>query len=76
MSNVTLSIPEGLLKEGRKYAQKQNTSLNALIREVLQKLVQKKNAPNMDNYFKLVNKLRINSRGWKFNREEIYEHLK
>ena len=75
MPNITLSIPEDLLKEGRRYAQKENTSLNALIRKMLQKIVRGHEAPDMGKYFQLVRKLKVNSGGWKFNRDEIYEHL-
>ncbi len=75
MSNVTLSIPEELLKEGRKYAQKKNTSLNALIREALHKMVQRRKSAGNGGFIKLAQKLKGKSAGWKFNRDEIYGHL-
>jgi predicted nucleic acid-binding protein len=35
MKNVTLSLPEELLKKSREYAKKHGTSLNQLIREAI-----------------------------------------
>ena len=75
MPNVTLSIPEDLLKEGRKYAQKNNTSLNALIRMVLSKIIQKRKSSGNEGFIKLSNKLNLKSNGSKFNRAAIYEDL-
>jgi predicted HicB family RNase H-like nuclease len=40
MANVTISIDDKLLKEGRKYAKSHGTSLNALIRQLLSGTVQ------------------------------------
>ena len=46
--NLTLSIDEDLLKSARKAALEMNTSVNSLIREYLQKVVEKqKNEKSM-----------------------------
>ena len=35
MSNITLALDDDLIKQGRKYARQNGTTLNALIRELL-----------------------------------------
>lgn len=42
MKNITLSIDETLLHEARKYAVERRTTVNALVREYLQGLVQQR----------------------------------
>jgi hypothetical protein len=39
MPNITISLDEPLLKSGRQYAQMHGTSVNALIRNLLEKTV-------------------------------------
>ena len=39
MPNITISLDEDLLKSGRRYAEKHQTSMNALIRKLLQQTV-------------------------------------
>lgn len=73
MPNITLSVDKDLLKKGRKYAQKKGKSLNSLIRELLTKEVEGKNSEWLDQFFELMDKANANSKGRKWNREEIYE---
>ena len=40
MANITISIDEALLKAGRKYAEKHQTSINGLIRKLLEETVE------------------------------------
>jgi hypothetical protein len=40
MANITISIDEALLKAGRKYAEKHQTSINGLIRKLLEESVE------------------------------------
>ncbi len=39
MRNITLSIPDELLRKSREYAQKQGKSLNDMVRELLKKTI-------------------------------------
>ena len=73
MANVTLSIKEDLLKESRQYAQKHNTSLNALIRDMLSKIVRKKNKGWPEEFFALADRYKGNSKGKKWSREDLYD---
>jgi metal-responsive CopG/Arc/MetJ family transcriptional regulator len=71
MKNITLSIPDDLLAESRKYAQEHNTSLNQMIRDILASYVQKK-----DTSHKLLEKSEeysVEAKDYKWNRDEIYE---
>ena len=73
MYNITISIPDDLLKAGREYAKAHRVSLNALIRQLLVKTVTKSNQQQwMKECFQLMDKKKINSRGRKWNREDLY----
>ena len=73
MPNITLSIPEELLQEGRKYAKKNNTSLNALIRDLLQRTFLKQRSGFLDEFFALADRHPVSSNGKKWKREDLYE---
>ena len=73
MPNITLSIPEELLKEGRKYAKKHNTSLNALIRELLQTVFSQGKKGFMQEFFALADRHPVRSNGKKWKREDLYD---
>ena len=73
MSNVTLSIPDDLLNEARDYAKKNNTSLNALIRQFLEKRFKKHKKDSLDCFFAIADRGNASSKGKKWTREELYE---
>ena len=70
--NVTLSIDEQTVARARKRAESLGTSLNQLIRDYLQKLA---GGDDPDNAIDEFNRLsgQGDSRGWRFNRDEIHE---
>jgi len=70
--NVTLSIDDQVVARARKKAEALGTSLNQMIRDYLQALA------GSDDPEQILKELREmsgtgNSRGWKFNRDEIHE---
>ncbi len=73
MSNITLSIPDEVLKEARDYARKNKTSLNALVRQFLEKTFRKPKKKSMDEFFAIADRCKASSKAWKWNREELYE---
>lgn len=73
MSNLTISIDDSLLKSGRQYAQKHHTSLNALIRKLLQETVIPDNQNWLEDCYKLMDSSKVNSHGEKWSREELYD---
>ena len=73
MSNITLSIPDDVLKEVRNYARKNNTSLNALIRRFLEKTFRKTKRSSLDEFFAIADRSNASSKGRKWHREELYE---
>jgi hypothetical protein len=74
MPNITLSMDKKLIEKSRKYAEKQGKSLNALIRELLQKAVNTgSTSKNTNRLFDLMDKAAGNSKGKKWSREEIYD---
>ena len=71
MKNVTLSIPDDLLMKSRIYAQKHNTSLNQLIRDMLSNFVQDKNS--IEKLLEKSDAFAVESEPYKFNRDDIYD---
>ena len=73
MANITLSIPDDLLKSGRRYAQNRGTSLNALVRELLAETV----TQPADSVESMITRLRQSSgdsKGVKIKREDLHRH--
>ena len=73
MSNLTISLNNELIKSGRDYAKQHNTSINALIRELLKKKVEDSSINWLEECFLLMDKLNVNSKGKKWNREDLYD---
>lgn len=72
--NVTLSIDDEVIRKARRRAEALGTSVNQLIRDYLQELSGMSD-PNGDaaEFERLSHQAKGNSRGWKFNREELHE---
>lgn len=72
--NVTLSVDDELILKARKKAEAMGTSVNQLVREYLEGLVGTRNLDAQAAEFERLSHLsRGNSRGWKFNREELHD---
>jgi len=72
--NVTLSIEDEVIRKARRRAEAMGTSVNQLIREYLEQLAGKADPnANAAEFEKLSRLAKGNSRGWKFNREELHE---
>jgi hypothetical protein len=52
--NITLSADEKLIKKARDYANKHNTTLNALIRDFLKKTVNETETQNVAAEFEMI----------------------
>ena len=76
--NVTLAMPDDLVADSRRYAAEHGTTLNALIRELLdglrtkrQETAERKRAA--DEFLATIRKCASEHPvGWKFNRDELY----
>lgn len=73
MPNITISLDEDLLKAGRQYARKHNTSVNALIRKLLEQTVRSRSKEWLDESFKLMDQAAVNSQGKRWKREDLYD---
>ena len=73
MPNITLAIEKKLIDESREYARKNNSSLNALIRRLLQQQVQNQSRDWLKEMFELMDKAEGNSQGRKWRRRDIYD---
>lgn len=73
MPNITLSIDEKLLKYGREYARKHHTSVNALIRKLLEQTVKIDATQRIDECFALMDRANVRSKGKRWKREDLYD---
>ena len=72
--NITLAIDEALLKRARAVARRQGKSLNALVREFLQRLAGEfGDAGAAEALFDAMDAHPGRSGGWRMARDEIYE---
>lgn len=73
MKNVTIALDEKILKAGRDYAMEHHTSLNNLLRQLLERTVMREsNESGWSEFFALADKAQGDSRGKRWTREELY----
>jgi hypothetical protein len=72
--NVTLSIDDDVVQKARRRAEAMGTSVNQLVREYLEQFAGKTD-PDADaaEFEKLSLASHGDSRGWRFNRDELHE---
>jgi antitoxin component of RelBE/YafQ-DinJ toxin-antitoxin module len=72
--NITLSVDDEVVARARQRAEALGVSLNQLVRDYLDQLAGKSD-PNEDaaEFERLSRDSKGDSRGWKFNREELHE---
>jgi replicative DNA helicase len=76
--NITLSVDKTLIEKARRYAKKQNTTLNNLVREYLKKITGQSNNDKAADEFESI-ALEYggkSSRDYQFNRDEIYKRTR
>ena len=73
MPNVTISLDEDTLRAVREYAHRQNTSVNALIRQLLEQRVRRSDGAWIDGCFAAMDALAVNSGGRTWQREDLYD---
>ena len=72
--NLTLSIDDEIIKEARRRAEAMGKSVNQLVREYLERLAGKTDREALVAEFRELSKNPMgDSKGWKFNRDEIHE---
>jgi len=72
--NVTLSIADETIRAARKRAEAMGTSVNQLVRDYLEQFAGKSDPQADAAEFERLSRLsQGNSRGWKFNREELHD---
>ncbi len=72
--NLTLSVDDEIVQQARRRAEAMGKSVNQLVREYLERLAGKSDLEAAaDEFRELTRNAKGNSRGWKFNREEIHE---
>jgi hypothetical protein len=72
--NLTLSIDDEVVRKARQRAEALGTSVNQLVREYLEQLAGKPDPKELaERLRRLSEQAHGDSRGWKFNREEIHD---
>lgn len=72
--NVTLSIEDNVMREARRRAEAMGTSVNQIVRDYLAQFVGLTDTAALAKEFEQLSRAsKGNSRGWKFNREELHE---
>ena len=72
--NLTLSVDDKIIQEARRRAEAMGKSLNQLVREYLEQLAGKPDREALVAEFRELSKNPLgDSKGWKFNRDEIHE---
>jgi antitoxin component of RelBE/YafQ-DinJ toxin-antitoxin module len=72
--NLTLSVDDATLDKARQRASAMGKSVNQLVREYLEQLAGNSDREALIAEFKELSKKPLgDSKGWKFNREEIHE---
>ena len=72
--NLTLSVEDEVIRSARQRAEVLGTSVNQLVREYLEQLAGSKDPEADAAEFERLSRLANgNSRGWKFDREEVHE---
>lgn len=72
MKNITLALDEDTLDAGRAYARRHDTTLNALVRELLVKTVVADREAAVREMFRLMDTNPGRSKGQRWTRDELY----
>lgn len=72
MKNVTIALDERLLEQAREYARRHDTSLNALIRSLLERTALPPSPGALEECFRRMDKAEGDSKGARWHREELY----
>ncbi|MBV9226746.1 MAG: ribbon-helix-helix protein, CopG family [Acidobacteriaceae bacterium] len=72
--NITLSVNSEVIEKARRRAEAMGTSVNQLVREYLEQIAGEGDAEaNAEEFERLSRNSQGDSRGWKFNRDELHE---
>jgi len=72
MKNITLAIDDETLEAGRAYAERHQTTLNALVRDLLAKTVNTDRTATVAEMFRLMDDAPGRSRGKRWTRDELH----
>ena len=72
MKNITLALDEETLEAGRTYASRHETTLNALVRQLLVRAVVADRQAAVAEMFRQMDAHPGNSQGHRWTREELY----
>jgi hypothetical protein len=71
MKNITLALDESTVEAGRQYAERHNTTLNGLIRDLLGRVVFTDRAVVVAEMFRLMDGYPGHSGGQRWTRDEL-----
>ena len=71
MKNITLALDEETLAASRAYAERHQTTLNALVRELLSRTVYVDRAAAVEEMFRVMDRAPGRSRGKRWTRDDL-----
>jgi hypothetical protein len=72
--NVTLAVDDEVIQQARRRAEAMGTSVNQLVRDFLQQFAGLSSADSdVAEFERISREAHGDSRGWRFNREELHE---
>lgn len=72
MKNITLALDDETLAAGRAYAERHQTTLNGLVRDLLAKTVHQDRAATAAEMFRLMDAAPGRSRGKRWTRDDLH----
>ena len=72
MKNITLALDKRTLDAGREYARRHDTTLNALVRDLLERAVVTDREAAVVEMFRLMDQYPGHSGGRRWTREDLY----
>jgi len=73
MPNITISLDNDLIKSGRRYAEAHKTSLNNIIRMLLEQAINIESDQWIEECFQLMDRSGSDSKGNRWLREDLYD---
>jgi hypothetical protein len=73
MANLTLAVDDSLLQAARTYAQAHGTTVNALVRDLLERTVTVEDSANFAAFLRQISEKAKPDSDWRFNRRSMYD---
>lgn len=73
MKNITLSVPEDIIRKSREYAKKHGTTLNEMVRQFLTVTVSREEKTYLNDIDQHLNTYGVKTRSLQYKRDDLHE---